>query len=94
MINSNSHEAKFAVDYFCRQVTGAIGSLAAKASGIDALVFSGGIGEHAAIVREKICTPLVFMHTKLDLASNIKHKQQINTVDSIPIFIIPLTRKL
>ena len=94
LINSNSHEAKFAVDYFCRQVTAAIGSFAAKAGGIDALVFSGGIGEHAAIVREQIVAPLAFMHTKLDLASNIKHKQQINAVDSIPIFIIPTDEEI
>ena len=94
LINSNSHEAKFAVDYFCRQVTAAIGSLAAKAGGIDALVFSGGIGEHAAIVREQIVAPLAFMHIRLDLTSNIKHMQQINMVDSIPIFIIPTDEEI
>ena len=34
------------------------------------------------------------MHIKVDLASNIKHKQQINTVDSIPIFIIPTDEEI
>ena len=88
LINSNSHEAKFAVDYFCRQVTAAVGSLAAKAGGIDALVFSGGIGEHAAIVREQIVAPLAFMHIRLDRSANSQHSQQINIKDSIPVLII------
>jgi len=42
-------------------VRASIGGFAAKAGGIDALVFSGGIGEHSPEVREKICDPLAFL---------------------------------
>ena len=58
LLMSYTDDAKFAVDYFCREVRGAIGSLAAKAGGIDALVFTGGIGENSQIIRDKISKPL------------------------------------
>src|SRR5512145_704907 len=57
LLASSSAQARFAVEFFCREVRAAIGSLAAKAGGIDALVFSGGIGEHAPRIREAICSP-------------------------------------
>ena len=61
LLSSESPHAKFAIDYFCRQVRAAIGSFAAKCGGIDALVFTGGIGEHAPRIREAICAPLDFL---------------------------------
>ena len=51
LIKSESKNAKFAVRFFARQVRAAIGSYAAKVGGLDALVFTGGIGEHSAEVR-------------------------------------------
>jgi acetate kinase len=44
-----------AVDLFCYRIAREIGSLAAAAGGLDALVFTGGIGEHAAAVRVAVC---------------------------------------
>ncbi len=77
LLASGSPTANFAVDYFCREVSGAVGALAAKAGGIDALVFTGGIGEHAAVVREKICAPLAFLGISLDLDANAAHRTSI-----------------
>jgi len=54
LLASRSDAAAFAVEYFCREVRAAIGAFAAKAGGIDALVFSGGIGEHAPQIRQRI----------------------------------------
>lgn len=61
LLHSKSDNATFAVDYYCRQVRSAIGGLAAKSGGIDALVFTGGIGENSFEIRKKICGPLSFL---------------------------------
>jgi acetate kinase len=88
LLTSESAAAHFAIDYFCREVTGAIGSLAAKAGGIDALVFTGGIGEHASLIREKICAQLAFMGISLDETANQKATIKINRANSIPVLVI------
>ena len=46
---------------FCYQVRKTIASMAAALGGLDALVFTGGIGEHAQPLREEICQPLAFL---------------------------------
>ena len=89
LLASNSEAARFAVDYFCRQVSGSVGSLAAKADGIDALVFTGGIGEHSALIRDKICSTLGFMGIRLDHAANEKHAPRIEASGATPVCIIP-----
>jgi acetate kinase len=89
LLASGSAEAKFAVDYFCRQVRAAIGSLAAKSGGIDALVFTGGIGEHAPAIREAICAPLNFIGLSLDGAANRAGALHIGDKESKPVLVIP-----
>lgn len=89
LLCSNSEPAKFAVDYFCYQVRAAIGSLAAKAGGIDALVFTGGIGEHASVIREKICAPLSFLGFSLDDNANKAGSLRIECTGAKPTLIIP-----
>ena len=53
--------ARLAVDIFCYQVRKWIGAFAAALGGLDTLVFSGGIGEHAPAVRARICGGLSFL---------------------------------
>jgi acetate kinase len=89
LLASSSEQAKFAVDYFCRQVRAAIGSLAAKAGGIDALVFTGGIGEHAAAIRAKICAPLDFLGFALNDAANNNASVRIERTGYKPALVIP-----
>jgi len=88
LLSSPSPQAGFAVDYFCRQVTAAIGSLAAKAGGIDALVFSGGIGQHAPEVRAKICQPLEFMGIRLDSNANRSGNERLDDGSGVPVLCI------
>ncbi|OGS91148.1 MAG: acetate kinase [Gallionellales bacterium GWA2_60_18] len=88
LLDSRSEAARFAVDYFCRQVRAAIGAMAARAGGIDALVFTAGIGEHAAPVREAICAPLDFMGFRLDADANRAHATVLNEASSRPILRI------
>jgi acetate kinase len=89
LLSSHSEPAKFAVEYFCRQVRAAIGGFAAKAGGIDALVFTGGIGEHSAEVREKICAPLEFLGFALDQSANRSGDNKIGRLGCKPVLIVP-----
>jgi len=65
--------AALAVDLFCYQARKFIGALAAVLGGLDTLVFTGGIGEHAAAVRWRICRHLAFLGVELDPARNDAH---------------------
>lgn len=94
LLASPSKDARFAVEYFCRQVRAAIGALAAKAGGVDALVFTAGIGEHSAQVRHTICDPLGFLGFILDGAANAAHAARIEQSKSKPIMIIPADEEI
>ena len=85
LLASDSAAARFAVDYFCREVSGAIGAFAAKAGGLDALVFSGGIGEHAPKIRARICTPLQCLSFSLDAAANAENRTLIHARGAKPV---------
>ncbi len=88
LLASPTAAARFAVDYFCHQVSGAFGTYAAKAGGLDALVFTGGIGEHAAEVRARICAPLAFMGFELDPDANRRHDTRLQAATSKPVLRI------
>ena len=62
--------ATLAVDMYCHRVQQAIGALAATMGGVDAVVFSAGVGENAALVREKIISPLGFLGLEIDPTLN------------------------
>ncbi len=62
--------ARLAVDLFVHRVRKYVGAYAAHLGGVDALVFTGGIGENSALVRERVCAPLGFMGVALDRERN------------------------
>ena len=68
-----------AVALFCYQAKKCIGAYAAALGGIDTLVFSGGIGEHAAPVRARICDGLGFLGIAIDAERNEAHADIIST---------------
>lgn len=61
LLASSDPRAKLAVEMFCHHARKAVGALAAVLGGLDTLVFTGGIGEHAAEVRERICAGLTHL---------------------------------
>jgi acetate kinase len=61
-----------AVALFCYQAKKWIGSFTAALGGLDTLVFAGGIGENAPVVRERICEGLGFLGIELDKSRNAK----------------------
>jgi acetate kinase len=94
LLTSQSAHAKFAVEYFCQQVRAGIGALAAKAGGVDALVFTAGIGEHSAEIRQQICAPLAFMGFTLNAALNESNATRIELAGNKPIVIIPADEEI
>jgi acetate kinase len=70
LLASREREAREAIDLFCYRLVREIGALAAVLGGLDALVFTGGIGEHAAPVRERACRALGWLGLELDAEAN------------------------
>ena len=75
--NTNPAAAQ-AVEMFCRGVRKFIGAFAAVLGGLDTMVFTGGIGEHAAPVRAEICQGLEFLGIEIDPARNQQHAPVIS----------------
>jgi acetate kinase len=68
-----SATANQAIAIFCRSIAKTIAGYAAVLGGLDALVFTGGIGEHSVPVREKVCRQLAFLGITLDAEANQRH---------------------
>jgi acetate kinase len=70
--------AALAIELFCYQARKFIGALAAVMGGIDTLVFTGGIGEKSAVIRERICANLKFLGISLDTDLNRQNSSVIS----------------
>src|SRR5208283_3278416 len=68
-----------AVALFCYQVKKWVGAFAAALGGVDTLVFAGGIGENAPIVRARICDGLGFLGIELEEKQNVANADVIST---------------
>ena len=88
LLSSDTLDSRFAVAYFCRSVAAAIGAMAAKVGGVDALVFTGGIGEHSPEVRAGICATLDFLGIRLSIEANAGNAQFIQATDAKPVLRI------
>jgi acetate kinase len=70
LLESPEPRARTAVDLFIYRIRRELGSLAAALGGLDALVFTGGIGEHAGAIRERVCREASWLGIELDAAAN------------------------
>ncbi len=82
LLASDAPGARRAVDLFCYSIVKELGALAAVMGGLDALVFTAGIGEHAAAVREIVCRHAEWLGIRLDAAANHADGPCITTADS------------
>ena len=90
-IKEGKPQAKLAFDMFVHRLRYYIGAMLATLGGLDALVFTGGIGENAAEVRAATCESFAFLGLKLDAQKNKQSPvdHDISAVDStIPVLII------
>jgi acetate kinase len=88
-----NQRAQLAIDIFCYRVKKYIGAYYAALGHLDAVVFTGGIGENAAIVREKACEGLEELGIKLDPARNNQASHEARRIDlqagRIAVLVIP-----
>jgi acetate kinase len=70
LLASPEPRAKLAVDLYVYRIGRELGSLAAALGGVDAIVFTGGIGENAAEIRARVCRDAAWLGIELDAASN------------------------
>ncbi len=90
LLASKDPRARFAIDLFCYRAKRELGSLAASLDGLDALVFTGGIGENAAPIRERICQDAAWLGVALDREANLNGAPRISLEASrVPVWIVP-----
>ncbi len=82
LLASSDPAAAEAVDFFCHRVSRELGSLAAALGGLDSVVFTGGIGEHAAPVRAGICRAAAWLGLEIDAPANQANALRISTPGS------------
>jgi len=95
--NEGNERAKLALDMFAYKVRKYIGSYAAAMNGVDAIVFTAGLGENSASMRESICTGLEYLGAKIDSKkNNVRGKTTEVSVDGaqVKIFLIPTNEEL
>lgn len=94
-VKDNQQRAKWAFEIFCYRIKKYIGAYAAAMGGLDALVFTGGIGENAKEVREEICKDLEFLGIELDDIKNSNGVEFISKSDSkAAVLRIPTNEEL
>lgn len=90
LVASDKPEAKEAIELFCYRIVRELGSLAAAAGGLDAVVFTGGIGEHNPGLRSNICQQASWQGISLDEEANKSGAHRISAADSaVDVFVIP-----
>lgn len=78
LLESGEESARRAVDLYCRRAAVVGAGLAVSLGGLDAIVFTGGIGEHAPIVRAKIVEQLALLGAKIEAAPNAGNQPRIS----------------
>lgn len=95
LLDSEDPRARLAIDLFVYRIGRELGSLAAAAQGVDALVFTAGIGEHSALIRERICRDAAWLGVDLDPEANRANGPRISTASSrVAAWVIPTNEEL
>ena len=95
LLGSDEPRARFAVALFTYRIGRELGSLAAAMQGIDALVFTAGIGEHSPFVRDRVCRGAAWLGVELDPVANEAGGPRISTPASkVPVWVIPTNEEL
>ncbi len=95
LLASDEPRAKFAVELLVYRIGRELGSLAAALGGLDALVFTAGIGEHSAAIRERVCRAAAWLGVELDPAANAAGGPRLSTADSrVAAWVIPTDEEL
>jgi acetate kinase len=92
---SSAPEAKAAIDVFVYRIGRELGSLAAALGGLDAIVFTAGIGENSLSLRERVCRDAAWLGVELDPAANASNGPRISAPGSrVSAWVIPTNEEL
>jgi acetate kinase len=95
LLASKEPRAKMALEYFCLHCARAVADLACVMGGLDGLVFTAGVGEHAAPVRADIAARLKWFGVQMDAAANARHGPRISASKSkVACYVIPTNEEL
>ena len=95
LLGRSEPAARLAVDYFVYRAAKEIGALTAALGGLDALVFTAGIGENSPEIRQRICASSAWLGIELDQAANSQSLQKISNAHSSPsVWVIPTNEEL
>jgi acetate kinase len=90
LLGSDAPSARLAVDYFIYRITQEIGALTAVLGGLDGLVFTAGIGENSAPIRERVCEASAWLGLALDPVANARGGPRITRAGSaVSAWVIP-----
>ena len=94
-VASREPDAKLALDYFVYRASRELGSLAAALGGLDAIVFTAGIGENSAVLRERVCHDARWLGVELNPAANVAGGPRISSAKSrVSVWAIPTNEEL
>ena len=92
---SESPKAKLAIDYFVYRIGLNAGMLTAALQGLDAFVFTAGIGENSAAIRARVAQQLGWLGVSVDPGENSRHARLISRADSrVPVYVVPTDEEL
>lgn len=95
LLASEDSRAKIAVDLFVYRIGRELGSLAAALGGLDAIVFTAGIGEKSPEIRRRVCRDAAWLGLELDAEANAASRQRISTTESrVAAWVIPTNEEL
>ena len=95
LLESQDPCAKLALDLYVYRIGRELGSLAAALGGLEAMVFTAGIGENAVLLRERICRDAAWLGVELDSAANAKGGPRITTDRSrVAVWVLPTNEEL
>jgi acetate kinase len=95
LLASDDPRARTAIDLYVYRIRRELGSLAAALGGLDAIVFTAGIGEHAAFIRQRVCAEAAWLGVELDAAANAKDGPRITTATSkVAAWVVPTNEEL
>ena len=95
LLASNTREAAEAIELFVYRINRELGSLVAALGGLDVLVFTAGIGEHAPSVRARVCEQAAWLGMQLDPAANAGGGPRISSAHSrVSVWVIPTNEEL
>ena len=95
LLASDDPRARQAIDYFCFRIRRELGGLAAALEGLDAVVFTGGIGENAVTIRERVCHGMGWIGIELDEQANAENATVISSDFSrVRVLVIPTNEEL